>query len=182
MQVAAAPLAFGEFFVDGEAAKSGETVPGFVFASPQSDREGRVIWDGETSEKLSLTLSGVIGNADRLGAVSYTLALPDGVIAAAKKGYLDLSRLYDGETESPRSVALSLTDDGELLPDGSWKFAFEVSILWGEAFAGVNPSIFYDTAGAHIPLEEVTATLDDFRATVNRGGARYTLTVRAETA
>ncbi len=189
-EVAMSPLSFSSLMVDGEEVKSGETLQGagFVFDSLEGDDSGRVSWNGVTSEKLSLTVSGILMGAQHLSRFTYVLTLPQGVIDAAEKGYLDISDFYDAEEGTFKEIALSLSDDGTLVTDGAetaFRFEFEIALRWGPRFGNMNPSVYFDTEGLGEPLEEVMGVLQDLRDTVFEGKdsrnfrPTYTLTLMA---
>ena len=184
-EVAKSPLSFSSLQIDGQNIGDGETLyGGFVFDSLQGDEDGRVSWNGKDSEKMSITVSGVIMNAQHLSKFSYSLSLPHGVIAAAEKGYLDISEFYDAETGEVKVINLSLSENGSMASDGAlsvWRFSFTISIKWGAFFHYLNPSIYYDTEGLDVPLEDVIEILEDMRSLVNgnQGQSKYTLTLTA---
>lgn len=185
-EVSSSPLAFSSLMIDGEEVEDGEaTGIGFIFDSLQGDDFGRVTWNGTDSEKLSITVSGVVVNAQHLAKFSYVLSMPQCIKDAAAKGYIDISDFYDEQTGNDKEIALSLSDVGEMVPNGSdteWVFSFQISLKWGAAFNNLNPSVFYDQDGIDIPLETVTATLNDLHNTVmgtSNTQPKYTLTLTA---
>lgn len=186
-EVAASPLSFSSLMIDGEEVKGGEAKgAGFVFATQYGDNYGRVTWNGRDSEKLTVTVSGVVMNAQHLAAFSYTLTMPQGVKQAAEKGYIDISDYYDMQTGSEKEIELSLTENGTMVAgEGitAWRFSFDITLKWGEVFNNTNPSIYYDDKGIDVPLESVTATLRDLYNTVmgnSNTQPKYTLTLTAK--
>lgn len=185
-EVATSPLSFSALMIDGEEVVDGEAKgTGFVFDTQYGDDYGRVTWNGKDSEKLSITVSGVVLNAQHLARFSYVLEMPQGVKAAAAKGYIDISDFYDVETGKEKAIDVSLSQDGVMVSDNSitaWRFNFKITLKWGSAFNYINPSIYYDDEGIDIPLETVTATLQDLRQTVmgdSRNQPKYILTLTA---
>ena len=189
-EVAMSPLSFTSLTVDGEEVVSGETLQGvgFVFDSLAGDDSGRVSWNGVSSEKLSLQISGVLMGAQHLSSFSYILTLPQGILDAAEKGYVDISRFYDAQSGQFKEVPISLSDDGVLVSDGAdsaFRFDFSIALQWGTRFQNMNPSIYFDTVGLGEPLEEVKSTLQDLQTTVLEGmdprnyRPTYTLTLMA---
>lgn len=185
-EVTESPLAFSSLMIDGEEVEGGKaTGIGFIFDSLYEDVDGRVTWNGIDSEKLSITVSGIITNARHLAKFSYVLAMPQGVKDAATKGYIDISEFYDEETGMDKEVELSLSDVGEMVSGENgtaWVFSFQISLKWGAMFNNLNPSVYYDQAGIDIPLETVTATLNDLHSTVMGDSdiqPKYTLTLTA---
>lgn len=187
-EVAMSPISFSSLQIDGEEVEDGETLqgPGFVFDTMYGDDDGRVTWNGTSSEKMSIAVSGILMGAQHLKKFSYTLELPQGVIDAAEKGYLDISEFYDMENKSFKEIEVSIADNGTMVTDGTntaWRFRFEIEIKWGTRFQGINPSIYFDTLGLEEPIEDVVSTLQDLRSTVKEGkeslNPRYTLTLIA---
>lgn len=185
-EVATSPLSFSALMIDGEDVVDGEAKgAGFVFDTQYGDDYGRVTWNGRDSEKLSITVSGVVVNAQHLARFSYVLQMPQGVKDAAAKGYIDISDFYDAETGKEKEVEVSLTEDGVMVADNDvtvWRFSFQITLKWGEVFNNVNPSVYYDDEGIDVPLETVTATLQDLRQTVmgdSRNQPKYNLTLTA---
>ena len=185
-EVAMSPISFTSLQIDGNEVEDGQTVDaGFVFDSLYGDDTGRVTWNGTSSEKMSITVSGVVMGAQHLSRFSYILMLPQGVIDAAAKGYLDISDFYEMETGLYKENILSLADNGTMVTDGTnsaWRFNFEITIKWGERFQGLNPSVYFDTLGLGEPIEDVVSTLNDLHDTVvagSSGNPMYTLTLTA---
>lgn len=185
-EVAMSPLSFSSLQIDGQDVKDGQTVgAGFIFDTAEGDNDGRVVWNGRESEKMSINVTGVIQNAQYLSKFTYSLALPEGVIKAAEKGYVDISQFYDLEKGVLKTVEVSLTEGGTMMNDGAnavWYFNFEIALKWGSAFGGMNPSIYYDTLGIGVPLEDVVATLNDMRTTIlgeSNNTPSYLLTLTA---
>lgn len=185
-EVASSPLSFAALQIDGQDVEDGDTLyGGFILDSLKDDNEGRVSWNGQDSEKMSITVSGIITNAQHLSNFSYTLAMPQGVIDAAEKGYLDISDFYDSENGTVKQIDLPLDENGQFVADGLasvWRFSFIITLKWGSLFNNINPSVYYDTAeGLEVPLETVSEVLNDMRQLVNGtvGHSTYTLTLIA---
>lgn len=135
---------------------------GFRFDSAEGDYNGRLMWDGVNHEKMSTEVDVVIDHAQYLQKFEYTLEFPAGVIDAAKKGYLDISDYYDLEAGEPKKVEIPLTE-GTFVPEqDAWRVKFTMTLKWGTVFGGVNPSIYYDEAGAEISYDEMRSTLNEF--------------------
>lgn len=169
-EVATSPLSFSALMIDGEELENGVAKgAGFVFDTQYGDDYGRVTWNGKDSEKLSITVSGVVTNAQHLARFSYVLTMPQGVKAAAEKGYIDISDFYDAETGKEKVVDVSISQDGVMVSDNNvtaWRFNFQITLKWGSFFNYTNPSVYYDDEGIDVPLETVMSTLQDLRTTV----------------
>lgn len=135
---------------------------GFRFDSAENDFDGRLMWDGVNHEKMITEVDVVINHAQYLQKFEYTLQFPSGVIEAAKKGYLDISEYYDLEKDEAKIVEVPLTDGTFYREQDAWRLKFTLELKWGRAFGGVNPSIFYDEAGADISYDDMRGTLNDF--------------------
>lgn len=196
-------MSFSELYVGDEkldfSSEQGKTIEDvFVFDSAQNDHKGRLTCDGKSWEKRIVTVRGKLSYADYLKQLYYTLELPDGVIAAAKEGYLNIDAFYDENWET-KKVDVIVSDDN-VLKDTSGRevhknlgsdgiyyldFEFVVEIKWGEKFGGKNPSVYYDEkdGGADVPDDEVKETLTHFAELVNgkynENNKLFTLTVNA---
>ena len=173
-EIAISPMSFSALSVDGTDIQSGNAVvSGFVFDTQYGDDTGRVTWDGGSYEKMKINVSGVLMNAQHLGKFSYVLELPQGVIDAANKGYLDISEFYDFEKGKAKEVIVSISENGSMVADGTttaWRFSFDIAIKWGERFNHINPSVYFDTDGIDVSDDEVVQIINDLKETVMGGG------------
>ncbi len=167
--VAVSPMSFVDLRIDDVDInqKDNSIENAFVFDSRYNDDYGRVTWDKVSYEKLSITVSGTLRNAEYLGRLYYVLELPSGVVEAAKEGYLDISEFYDEEWK-PREVVppvdtKNIREDDEGTPYLSFKFS--ISLKWGEKFGRENPSDYFDRPGIReeVSDEEVEKTLNEFK-------------------
>ncbi len=188
-QVANSPMEFKNLKLNNEAIQDGVTSNvNFVFDSADGDDTGRVTWNGQTKENLTVKVQGMLLNAQFLKDMVFTLQLPTGVIEAGKKGYIDISEYYDYETQMAKEIPVSYTAaDIVTASDGLYSvlnFSFEVKLKWGEAFDGINPSLYYDTVyknedgsidktkGLYVPEIEVVSTLQDLYDCIKGGEAK----------
>ncbi|MBE7087925.1 MAG: hypothetical protein E7370_00155 [Clostridiales bacterium] len=183
---------------NGEKSSGGVEGAHFVFEPQRYDDDGRVKWNGVSYECLTVSVSGTVLNAQYMTDFYYTLALPQGVIEAAKKGYIDVSDYYDVETDSLINQYVGYSSNNfEVLEDGSsmLRFSFEVKLKWGDAFNKINPSVYFDTAyydefgnldsdaGAGVENSTVISVLNDLYTTVKSGFSampQFTVTLVAE--
>lgn len=135
---------------------------GFRFDSAENDFDGRLMWDGTNHEKMSTEVDVVIDHAQYLQKFEFVLEFPAGVIEAAKKGYLDISEYYDFEKEESKRIEIPITQGTFIKEQDAWRLKFTLTLGWGQVFGEVNPSIFYDDAGADISYEEMRSTMNDF--------------------
>lgn len=200
--VATSPLSFQNLRLDNLPIEQNQpTQAPFVFA-PKPGATGRVRGDGSMVEKLSVTVSGTVANAQYLSGLTFRLELPQGVIEAARKGYVDISAYY-GPDFLPKTLPVNeVSTRYEVISDGAVSalhFAFTLNLGWGTAFANQNPSDYFDTEyylpdgsadysrGVHVAEHNVVQTMLDLYNTV--GGSpgpssqqanRYTLTLTAD--
>ena len=183
-EVATSPLKFNAIRIDGENVEKGKAKgAGFQFDAPENDRSGHLQWKAPGAEKLSIDVEGVILGADYLKGFAYALELPQGVIDAAAKGYIDISEFYDADTGAANTLEFPL-EKGTKRGEGAsstWTFRFTISLKWGETFGGMNPSVYYDEirypgdAWTKEAEAEVSATLADFRALVEENNTGFQL-------
>lgn len=164
--VANSPLDFARLSLDGIEvdlnSKDHYVDTGFRFDSAQDDYDGRLMWDGVNHEKMTTEVDVVIDHAQYLQKFEYTLQFPAGVIQAAKKGYLDISDYYDLEKDEALTIEVPITEGTFYREQDSWRLKFTLTLKWGTVFGGVNPSIYYDEAGADISYDDMRGTLNDF--------------------
>lgn len=192
-QVAVSPMSFESLRIDNVDISQKDAIVenAFIFDSRYNDDSGRVTWDGESYEKRSISVSGTLKHADCLEKFYYRLELPSGIIEAAKAGYLDISEFYDEDWNVrdvvPPEIDLANIREGD---DGIsyLVFKFNVTIKWGEAFGGENPSDYFDRPAIReeVSDEEVERILNEFRdmviGTSVFSGSRptFTLTLTAD--
>lgn len=183
--IVSTPMSFTDFYIGDE--KIGDNPNGsqelkdvFVFDCRKTDKDGRITCDGKSWEKMSVTVRGKLNYADYLAGLYYELELPQGVIDAAKEGFLDISNFYDDKW-NVKKVNVIVSDDGKLKDtlgkeilkqagsDGIYylNFEFTIKLNWGEKFGYDNPGRYYDEEGADIPDEEVMDTMNDFVRLIN---------------
>lgn len=165
-----------------------------VFDSLAGDEDGRIRWDGTGGENLTAEVSGRLINAAKLSELSFFVVLPQGVIEAARAGYVDVSAYYDFECGVPRETDIDYAPSDIVTgSDGvSWlDFSFEISLGWGERFRGDNPSVYYDKvyfgedgavdrdAGAYVTDAEMMETLNELNCLLSEGEQNYRIVIRA---
>lgn len=198
-KVAVSPMDFLDLKLNHTQVEEGKpTGANFVFDSAYGDDSGRVRWDSENSESLTVTVSGMLKNAQYLSSFVYTLELPEGVVEAARKGYVDIGKYYDAEKGISKQIAVPYTSENiRVAEDGVTSvltFEFDVTLGWGEFFNFVNPSLYYDTEyynadgtvdlsrGIHVSDGDMTAALDDLYSVIRKGETtlpEYTITLIA---
>lgn len=147
------------------------------FDAPAGDT-GRVRANADSKEKLTMTISGKVTNANTLKGLKITITLPNEIVKAIQEGYIQIVDPATAASSNP--TVLSLT--GNQLIVGSdeganidtvlaWDadadedygtFSYTLTFAWGEYFAGMNPALFYDNT--------------DPTKTVNRGNEGAAIT------
>lgn len=181
------PLEFSRISIDGLdvdlTSEEHKVNTGFRFDSERGDNVGRLMWNGTDCEKLSVDVDVVIEHSRYLQQFEYVLDLPQGVIDAAERGYLDIDAYYDREEGKPKRIEIPISTGTSFPERDAWRVRFTLTLGWGEVFGGINPSRYYDEAGAGIPYDEVRDTLNDFYDMVMSGtvfsNPTFTLTLIA---
>ena len=138
----------------------------FKFDGAPLDNEGRVTTSSGEEENLSVTISGKIKNAQYLDRCTVQLTVPSGLSAAVAKNYIVLPECALNET----TVTV-----GQPSANNVVDFTYTITFEWGDAFGGINPSLFFDSyvaedlngkKGREYTQEEVINALADFRITM----------------
>ncbi len=168
----------------------------FVFEPKSTDTTGRVRHDGKNSaENLDVKFTWKVDNYQLVSDLHVDFKLPENVYKAIEKNWLALPSHFEvlnttegiegtsykvarysiqtadsKITESGTKdgiLSYTVTKDGDLVT--SVTFMMTVNFTWGTAFAGENPGLYYDkdTEGKEIPLDQVKATLNEFKATLH---------------
>ena len=140
-----------------------------------ADYTGRVrAEDGGDRESLTITISGTVTNAQHLGTLLVTLDYTNSNLKQAEQdGYIRLPNLTNDQIElrnlndgiNPPITDLSKVNNGYILVEQKDEqgnpimehgyqtyvahFSYTMTILWGEKFAFVNPSYYYDGVDAN---------------------------------
>ena len=159
-----------------------DTADKISFDAKQDDTTGRVKFQengtGDAGEQLELTLSGKVTNVAALGQqpettgdkneIKIEVALPDTLKAAITANYLTVQYTVDAGSY----VALPAGNTIWVAPnavDGT--FSITLKFVWGSAFGGMNPSLYYDQVtdpeqDGYIPDAQMKTELTAFRATL----------------
>ena len=153
----------------------------FVFEPMKDDSTGRVRYDGENSENLSISFSCTITAASFVKELHVTFTMPAGVQAAVDAGYI-VSPVVDiainTSVSSTAQTAELLFSNGQS-GGGEWTYTpnaddtstLEVTLnfAWGDEFEGMNPSVYLDeTEGRQLypTKDDVKIVLDTLKATL----------------
>ncbi len=141
------------------------------FDAAKDDDEGRVRYDGNNGEHLSVTITGKLNSYRFVKQCTYQLGVPDCILEAISKKYIALNTGGDkyepalDYISSPQPFAYSpiKSDDGS--STGAASFSVSVGFIWGEYFKGLNPSIYYDTDEytKDKTIDEITSEFNEFR-------------------
>ena len=133
----------------------------FSFDAKTTDNQGRIRFGGAgTGEDLSLTISGYLtGNEGIKYDLTAQVELPQGVQDALAQGYIAWADGVNYQT----TTAVDLSDDD--------KFTITLSFVWGEKFASMNPSEYYDVheTGKATDDETMNAELSTFHSVISAG-------------
>lgn len=147
----------------------------FVFEPKESDTTGNVKNDGENFENLSITITGIIENADVLNSLTVSLTVSEVVKNAAAAGYIVLPEC--------ESKAVELVGTSQLTVNkNKGTFNYIITFKWGSKFNGMNPGEYYDIdeTGKNVEYEEMKKTLDAFYAAMGSGAdCKYSVTITA---
>lgn len=133
----------------------------FSFDAKATDNQGRIRFGGTgAGEDLSLTISGYLtGNEGIKYDLTAQVVLPEGVKNALDQGYIAWA---DG-TDYQTTQTIELSEDD--------KFTITLSFVWGEKFASMNPSEYYDVheTGKATDDETMNAELAAFHSVISAG-------------
>ena len=146
--------------------------PVFSFEPASDDVSGRVRWDGANAESRSLTVDGKLTQVQNLGDIKAIITAEANTASenypartaeqaqealdyAVSAGYVIAPTAYKTETllwDEDYTVADKASYDNFVASitgesDKTMTFSYEVKFEWGSAFAGVNPSLYFDGTG-----------------------------------
>lgn len=184
-------LEFANIEIKGEDTTRGSSTLGqlvatdhFSFNPRLDDENGRVRFgvDGEDKEgeRMTLTISGIVKEAQNLGTLSVTpgATVDPKLTAAVDAGYIVLPDCLKGDgitLVENTDYTISTVDDVTTA-----SFHFDVELEWGDFFGGVNPADYYDNdpAGKLVSIDDVYAQLDALHTELD--AAKVNLTIVAE--
>lgn len=157
-------------------------VKDFVFEPVKDDVTGRVRYDGENSENLSVSFTCSITAASFVKQINVAFTCPKGIEDAVDAGYIiapDVDIFIDPTLTQTTTQSIPLTNGeaggGEYTytpsanGDDIATLSVTLNFAWGEKFGNENPSTFFDTAEGRLQYthEQVKTALDTFKATVH---------------
>lgn len=138
----------------------------FHFEPLASDTHGRVRYDGENAESLSITVEGQLLHAQNLGEMTVQLTVAEASKAnfdsAVSKGYIVAPEAYlasaltvwskpagegSGDVAGTEFTSTMSSEQAEK----TLSFTYVVEFAWGAAFGGENPGEYFDGAGSEVP-------------------------------
>ena len=153
------------------------------FNPANGDIDGEIKWDGTNDENLSVTIKGSITPVSSFKELNIQMEntdvankIPAGILAAVEKDYIVLPACAQAggvtintATTVPGSDAKYINVDST--DSTKLNFTYTISFAWGEAFNGMNPSVYLDTennpsTSQPYTFAEKKAILMDFRTTV----------------
>ncbi len=176
----------------------------FRFDADKNDDKGRLKYDSKFEndyERLTVTVSGYVTNADYLDKITVSMDVSDQVKNAADVDkYIELPECALDTVELDNTTIYTVTaedvenDTYSGLAEGNkiCIFSYDISFKWGEKFNNVNPGYYYDdpdTGGAFttdetgkkaytISNEEVKNVMDDVKTKLETN-AEYKITLTA---
>lgn len=157
----------------------------FSFEPVKEDVSGRVRWDGEHYENLSVTVSGDFSPSKYVNKFSIMLRIgtPDEIksagtgktawetnfeaAAAADKAFIVLP---DEVWRKEKVIDVNTLENktGEGVAADTKKFSYDIAFKWGTTFGKMNPSEYYDkdAAGQAVSSVELKAKMKDFYDTM----------------
>lgn len=133
----------------------GDTV--IKFNPANGDIDGEIKWDGVNADNLSVTIKGSITPEASFKELNIELEkddvdhkIPAGILAAVDKGYIALPKCaQDGGVTINTTTTIPDSSNKYITPDATdstkLNFTYTISFAWGDAFNGMNPSIYLDT-------------------------------------
>ena len=152
----------------------------FAFDAPVDDNSGRVRYgsngDTEKGELMSLSIFGHVENAQNMAdsahnglTISLKDTIPAGLATASAAGEVD-GVARDAYIVLPDCFTSAQVIDpvtpfvDEANGTKTAYFRYDVAFAWGAEFGDVNPSLYFDAAGASVSDERMQALLDDMKA------------------
>ena len=158
---------------------SGRQTLSYSFDAAFNDNFGMIKFNPEPEapfEAMGMTVKGSITNAPSLDKLQISLELPKGIKTAVDKGYIIAPEgsYYVGENVINMIVETTVHE----VDPSKASFSFDLDFKWGEAFLGVNPSLYFDkevegtmeatpkTLSQDTSYEEVSVLLNELRGLV----------------
>jgi len=151
-QVAESSMEIQELKVKGLDTKRGSETLGeeietniFSFNPKYNDSTGRVRYGAEgddCGERLSLTISGKITEAQNLGSLTIgPKSIPDKVAQAETAGYIVVPACLKSTVTLVENTDYTITTNEGI---SVANFSYKVEFAWGSLFNGMNPAEYYD--------------------------------------
>ena len=121
----------------------------FSFNPKWDDNTGRVRYGAEgddCGERLSLTISGIVTEAQNLGSLTIgPKSVSDKVAQAETAGYIVAPDCLKSTVTLANPADYSITVNDGI---STASFSYKVEFQWGSLFNGMNPAEFYDDSDA----------------------------------
>ena len=133
----------------------------FSFNPKHDDDTGRVRYGAsgdECGERLALTISGKISEAQNLGQLTIgPKTIPDAVGQAETAQYIVVPACMKGIVTLVENTDYTITEEAGIY---TASFSYKVEFEWGNTFGGVNPGEYYDGfSETAIPSADINTTL-----------------------
>ena len=159
----------------------------FIFEPKEGDYDGRVRYDGENAENLTVKFTCTVKSASFVKELTIRFdTLPQGIQDAVTAGYIiapDFNKVINmGDALVPKyDGTIALGDDDAAggsyvyekvdATEGEDVYQLNVTLNfgWGEKFGFTNPSEYFDTDEVResVSTSEVRDELDTFKATIH---------------
>ncbi len=141
------------------------------FDAAKDDDEGRVRYDGNNGEHLSVTITGKLNAYHYVKSCTYKLSVPECIKEGINKQYIALDTGNGRYEEAkdyiakPQPFSFSPIKDESGNDTGAASFSVTVGFIWGEYFKGLNPSVYYDNDEytGNKTIDEITSEFNEFR-------------------
>ena len=133
----------------------------FSFNPKYDDDTGRVRYGAsgdECGERLALTISGKISEAQNLGQLTIgPKTVPDAVTQAESANYIVVPTCLKSVVTLAQNTDYTVTESEGIY---TASFSYKVEFEWGSAFNGINPGEYYDGfSETALPSSDINATL-----------------------
>ena len=151
----------------------------YSFNPRYDDSTGRVRFGSnegaDVGERLSLTISGTVTEAQNLGSLTIgPKTVPDELATAVTKNYIVLPTCLTSTYTMVENTDYTVNEAAGVT---TASFSYDVAFRWGSAFGGVNPADYYDSAaGESVTTAEINTTLTELHNLLDTITVEVTIT------
>lgn len=160
---------------------SGALLKNFKFEPLEDDTDGRVRWDKKNSEDMDIKIGWTLTNYQNVKSTYLELEVPATIKTLIDNEYIALPSEFSWNADSGKYVYSipELKETPEPLNDGrltykynkdgesvNIEFELTLTFLWGDKFAGQNPSYYFDEheTGKLASYDTIKNTLNELKA------------------